>query len=135
MRRRDQPRSNRSPLQGCTTLLRSSCVAANCDTPHWSSFLRHFEFANHFELLVTLCDFLHREIAQTLQTECFHAETGQRASVNHCLAEIVEVPRFSRASEITGHAAGECVACPCGIVNVFEWICATAEEAIVFAKE
>src|SRR5206468_136967 len=33
------------------------------------------------------------------------------------------------------HAAGERVPCSGRVVNVFEWICATTKEAIVFPKE
>src|SRR6266850_4076615 len=115
--------------------LRSSCGATDCDTPRSPSFWRHFELAHQFEHLVALCDFLHREVAQTLQTEGFHAETGQHTSVDHCLAKIVEVHRFYCAREIAGHAAGERIPCPGRIVDVFEWICAATEEAISFAKQ
>src|SRR6476660_8850681 len=69
-----------------------------------------------------------------LRSSCI-AETGQHASVDHCLAQIVEVHRFYRAREIAGHAAGERIPCPGRIVYVFEWICATTEEAIAFAEE
>src|SRR4029078_13344518 len=74
-------------------------------------------------------------MAQTLQAECFHAETGQHTSVDHCLAQIVEVHRFYRGGEIASHAAAKSVPCPRRIVNVFEWVCATTKEAIAFPKE
>src|SRR5882724_10258605 len=115
--------------------LRSSCGAEDCDTPRSSSFWRHFELAHQFEHLVALCDFLHREVAQTFQTECFHAETGQHTSVDHCLAQIVEVHLFYGARQIPGHATGERVPCPGRIVNVLKRVCATTEEAISFAEE
>src|SRR4029453_1719041 len=100
-----------------------------------SSFWRHFELAHELERLVTLCDFLHREIAQTLQAECFHTETGQHTSVDHCLAQIIEVHRFYRAREIAGHAPGKRVPCPGWIVEAFQRIRTTTEKAIAFAKE
>src|SRR2546430_8160573 len=107
--------------------LRSSCGVADRDTPRSSSFWRHFELAHQFEHLVALCDFLHREIAQTLQTEGFHAETGQHTSVDHCLAQIVEMHFFHRAREIASHAAGERVPCPGWIVDVFKGVRAATE--------
>src|SRR5437667_8589052 len=115
--------------------LRSSCGAADCDTPRSSSLCRHFELAHQFERLVAFCDFLHRQIAQTLQAECFHAKTSQHAAVNHGFTQVIEVDLLYRAGEIAGHAAGECVPCPGRIVNVFEWIRATTEELIAFTKK
>src|SRR5436309_6201924 len=112
------------------------CGAAVSDTPaRSSSFCGHFELAHEFECLVTLCDFVHRQIAQTLETECFHAKAGEHASVNHRLAQIVEVNRFHCAGEIPGHAAGKRVPCPGRIVNVFERICAAAKKLIFFAEK
>src|SRR5207248_1091990 len=96
---------------------------------------RRFELAHEFECLVTLRDFLHGELAQTLQTECFHAKASQDASVNHRFTQIVEVHFLHCAREISGHAAGECVPCPGWIVNVFERIGAAAEELVSLAKE
>src|SRR5436309_8699855 len=112
------------------------CVAAVSDTPaRSSSFCGHLELAHKFERLVTLCDFLHRQIAQTLQTECFHAEAGQHASVNHRSAQIVEVHRLHCPSEISGHAAGKSVPRPGRIVNVFQRVGATAKELVSLAKK
>src|SRR5213594_2885620 len=112
------------------------CGAAVPDTPaRSSSFCGHLELAHKFERLVTLCDFLHRQIAQTLQTECFHAKTGQHASVNHRFAQIVEVHGLHCSGEIASHAASKRVPRPSRIVNVFEWVCATTKELISFAKK
>src|SRR5437016_1013869 len=100
-----------------------------------SSFCRHLKLAHEFECLVTLRDFLHREVAQALQTECFYAKTGQHAAVNHRLAQIVKVHGLHCAGEISGHAAGKRVPCPSRIVNVFKRISATTKEPIPLAKK
>src|SRR5262249_29612665 len=112
-----------------------SCGVTDCDTPHSWSFRRHFELSHQFKHFVALSDFFHREIAQALQAKCFYAETGQHTPVNHCLAQIVEMHRFYRASEIARHAAGERVPCSGRIVDVFEWVRAATEKAIAFAKK
>src|SRR6266513_3269145 len=96
---------------------------------------RHLKLAHQFECFVALGDFLHREIAQTLQTKCLHAKTGKHASVNHRFAEIVEVHLLHCAGEISSHAAGKCVPCPGRIVNVFKRVSATTEELISAAKK
>src|SRR5437899_8763157 len=96
---------------------------------------RHLKLAHQFECFVALGDFLHREIAQTLQTKCLHAKTGQHASVNHRFAEIVEVHLLHCAGEISSHAAGKCVPCPGWIVNVLERVSATTEKLIFLAKK
>src|SRR5262249_60661656 len=103
----------------CLSPLALTCHETTCDIPFraWSLWW-HLELAHKFERLVTLRDHLHRETAQTLKAECFHAETGQHPSVDHCLAEIVEVHLFYCAREIAGHAAGERVPCPVWSVDV-----------------
>src|SRR5437762_11491445 len=96
---------------------------------------RHLELAHQFECLVALRNFVHRELSQALEAERFHTKTGQHASVNHRLAQIVKVHFLHSAGEISGHATGKCVPCPGRIANVFKWVSATTEELIAFAKE
>src|SRR5438046_786517 len=110
-------------------------IACSANSFEGASVGCNLELAHQFEHLVALCDFLHREIAQTLQTEGFHAETGQHTSVDHCLAQIVEMHFFHRAREIASHAAGERVPCPGWIVDVFKGVRAATEELFAFAKE
>src|SRR5438046_6250852 len=113
-----------------------ACGLAICDTrlgatpSHW-----HLELTHQFEHLVALLDFLHRQLTQTLQAECFHTKTGEHASVNHRLAQIVNLHVFDSAGEKSSHAAGKCVPCPGRIVNVFKWVSATTEELIFVAKK
>src|SRR4029077_1723137 len=97
---------------------------------HW-----HLELAHEFEGLIALRNFFHRECAQTLQTKCFHAKTGQHTAINHRPAQIVEVHFFRGAREIACHSAGKCVPCPGGIVDVFKRISRAAEKLIAFTKK
>src|SRR6266404_4302641 len=83
-----------------------------------SSFCRHLKLAHEFECLVTLRDFLHREVAQALQTECFYAKTGQHAAVNHRLAQIVKVHGLHCAGEKSGHAAGTVKTVHCNVLRM-----------------
>src|SRR5439155_21329776 len=103
-------------------------IACSVNSFEGASVGCNLELAHQFEHLVALCDLLHREIAQTLQAKCFHAKTGQHASVNHCFPEIIEVQLFHCAREIASHAAGERVPCPGRIVDVFEGVRAATEE-------
>src|ERR1700682_6398591 len=89
--------------------------------------LYDLELAHELERLVTFLDLVHREFAQTFETKCFYAKTGEHASVDHGFAQIVEVHLLHRAREVTGHADRECVPCPGRIVDIFERIGAAAE--------
>src|SRR4029077_9197498 len=93
------------------------------------------ELTHEFEGLIALFNLLHREIPQTLEAECFHAKTGQHASVNHRSTQIVEVNLLDCAGEISGHSTSKRVPCPSRIVNVFKRVSATTEELISLAKE
>src|SRR5215469_9267951 len=136
MPRDGQSKNNRLTLQRCIQSLRLPCDAAICDT-HFraSSSHRSLELTHQFECLIALCEFLHREITQTLQTECFNAKTGQHTTVNHRSAQIVEVHLFHCAGKISGHAAGERVPCPGRIVNVFQWVRPTTKKLVSLPKE
>src|ERR1700676_5258772 len=105
--------------------------------PQWtSSKLSRYdlELAHELERLVALLNFFHRQFAQTLEAERFHAKTGQHAPVNHCFAQIVEVHLLYRAREITGNPARECVPCSGRIVDVFERV-GVATKKIVLAEK
>src|SRR5947208_36717 len=109
--------------------------AANCDTLlDGLSLNRHFKLAHEFEGLIAVRNFFDRELAQTIQTECFHTETRQHAPVNHRFPKIVEMHRLHGARKKSRHAPGEGVPCPGWIMDVFERICATTEELIFFTK-
>src|SRR5882724_310433 len=95
----------------------------------------YLELTHQFKCFVALCDLLHREVAQTLEAECFHTKTGEHASVNHRFAEVVKVYLLHSARQIPSHAAGKGIPCPGRIVNVFQRVCATAEELISLAKK
>src|SRR6266566_441442 len=95
----------------------------------------HLKLTHQFKRLVALRDFFHRQAAQAFETEFLYAEAGEHTAVNHRFTQIVEVHLFHCAREIAGHAAGECVPCSGRVVNVFQWIRATAEELVFFAKE
>src|SRR6476660_8654907 len=113
-----------------------TCEAAICDTrPDATPSQWHFELTHQFEHFVALLDFFHREIAQPIQAECFHAKTGKYTPVDHCFAQVVEVHAFDSAGKISSHAPGERVPCPGWIVNIFERIRATTEELISVAKQ
>ena len=95
----------------------------------------HFELTHEFEHLIAIGDLVLRQIPQAFETEFFHIEAREDASVNDRLAQVAESNfSFDVAGQITGQTAGECIPRPGRIVDVFQRIRAATEE-FVFAEK
>lgn len=82
----EQPTDNAKV--GNRPLIALLCIRRHCHgCEDLSSFSRNnFELAHQLERFVAFIDLIHRQIAQALETERFHAKTREHAAVDHCFA-------------------------------------------------